>query len=164
MSGRTILRNVLAGSFLLGLPLPTAHAAELPTDAAGYSQHLRELCLSGAESSMPGTSIVAAGNFCSLYIEIPIASTTPCADTPEACTQRFIGRYFNVRLSRLRQNYTYCDDQVCKVYYNFRDPENRYESLTECGFDIGGIARVDAQRIVMSLVSISINRNCLAGV
>jgi hypothetical protein len=156
-----LLRALIATVSLLVLPFPAAHAFEFPIDHTGYGQHLRELCLIKARVAMPDTEFVASARFCSLYIETPLVSAPSCTDTPETCTRRFLSDYFNVRLSRPIENLTRCDDRGCKVYYNFRDAENRYESATECGFDIGGIAGVVEGKVVTMVVNVSINRNCL---
>ncbi|MBA8905481.1 MULTISPECIES: hypothetical protein [Aminobacter] len=158
---RPHLRSLIAAAVLLALPCQAAQAFEFPTDSTGYSQHLRELCLIKARVAMPGTSFSASHRFCSLNIEIPIALAASCTEALEPCTRRALSDYFNVRLSRPIDNLTRCDDRGCAVYYNFRDAENRYESATQCGFDIGGIARTDELGNVISLVSVSINRNCL---
>jgi len=159
---RPHLRSLLAGALLLALPCQAAQAFEFPTDSAGYSKHLRELCLIKARVAMPGTSFNASHRFCNLYIKMPIALAASCTDVLKTCTRRALSDYFNVRLSSPIGSYTRCNDGVCKLYYNFRDAENRYESATECGFDIGGIAAGDKQGQVISLVvSVSINRNCL---
>jgi hypothetical protein len=159
---RPHLRGAIAGAVLLVLPYQAAQAFEFPIDSDGYGQHLRELCLIKARVAMPGTSFSASHRFCSLNIEIPIALAASCTEALEPCTRRALSDYFNVRLSNPVGSYTRCDDGICKLYYNFRDAENRYESATQCGFDIGGIARADELGNVISLVvKVSINRNCL---
>jgi hypothetical protein len=158
---RPHLHSAIAGAVLLVLPYQAAQAFEFPIDSDGYGQHLRELCLIKARVAMPGTSFSASHRFCSLYFAIPMPLAASCAEALEPCTRRFLSDYFNVRLSRPIDNLTRCDDRGCAVYYNFRDAENLYESATECGFDIGGIARADKQGRFFSLVSVSINRNCL---
>lgn len=157
---RMKLGALIAAISLFILPFPAAHAFELPIDHTGYGQHLRELCLIKSREAMPGTDFVSSASFCSLFIETPIISNATCTDALEPCTRRFLSDYFNVRLSSPIANYTRCDDRGCKLYYNFRDAENRYKSATECGFDIGGIAG-SRDGIVFALVEVSINRNCL---
>jgi hypothetical protein len=155
-------RIAVAITALIALCTSAAHPVEpaLPHDDFGYSENLVKLCQNAKKASAYSEfEFVINDRYCTIYVYSPIIGDL-CKSSIDECAESHIKNVFNVIKLMPISNFKNCKNGECKFYFNFRDQDNRYESGTQCGFDIGGIAALDHQGRIHTLTSISISKNC----